>query len=323
MVGCTAVDRFTCAAGVCQLAACASSQCTGFTHGCGTSGNAVQLYAADDRIGSTRRTAGRWDIPASIWRLGLNGNARRGGVVFLFLLATVLGGCAVAGPVPQAASGKATPAAPGVQMTLVRKPTATVRPAHPPQAPILQEHRLLSWEWPAVIRVGDSDRVRLTLEMDQAGKVTPTAEVSGNPIGGQPVYVPDLYDTHNIVAEARLDLAGMVISPEGTIDEPLTRGQTITFYWSIRPSEAGNYEGTLWFFLNLVPKKGGDTIRQPIMAQRVNIEAQSIFGLSGNTVRIAGAAGSVVSAVLGFPFLENILALVWRRLQRKKLRPQS
>ncbi|MGA7605567.1 MAG: hypothetical protein WCA79_06555, partial [Anaerolineales bacterium] len=52
------------------------------------------------------------------------------------------------------------------------EPTESPRPAIP-------ESRRLTLEYPPSIRVGDSDVIRLTLELDTLGNVTPTAEVRG------------------------------------------------------------------------------------------------------------------------------------------------
>src|SRR5262245_9991713 len=50
--------------------------------------------------------------------------------------------------------------------------------------PAIPEMRQLTLEYPPRIRAGDSDVVRLTLEMDEAGNLTPTAVVEGNVVIG-------------------------------------------------------------------------------------------------------------------------------------------
>ena len=44
-----------------------------------------------------------------------------------------------------------------------------------PASPGIPERRLLVLEWPEKIRQGDSDIVRLTLQMDEQGQLTATA----------------------------------------------------------------------------------------------------------------------------------------------------
>jgi hypothetical protein len=157
------------------------------------------------------------------------------------------------------------------------------------------------------------------LEVDDRGNITPTAVVEGNVVTGEVVEIPNLYETHNVIAEARLDMAGMEVQPPGTISEPLTQGQSVTFYWSVRPEDAGKYEGTVWLHLRAVPRDGGEEIRIPVSVQFLEIEANSFFGIfSGGLARGVGAIGSVVGSVLGFPFFEDIVRLIFRKPRRKR-----
>ena len=74
--------------------------------------------------------------------------------------------------------------------------------------PALPERRRLTLEFPPRMRAGDLDLVRLTLEVDDLGNVTPTAQIGGNVITGDVVEIPNLYESHNIIAETRFDIAG-------------------------------------------------------------------------------------------------------------------
>jgi hypothetical protein len=184
--------------------------------------------------------------------------------------------------------------------------------------PAIPESRRLTLEFPPVIRTGDSARIRLQLEVDAQGNITPTAVVEGNVVTGEVVQIPNLYETHNAIAEARLDMAGMEVQPPGTISEPLSQGQSVTFYWSVRPSESGKYEGTVWLHLRFVPKGGGEESSIPISAQFIEIESKSFLGfLKGGTSRGIGALGSVVGSVLGFPFVDDFLKWLWGKIRRK------
>jgi hypothetical protein len=162
------------------------------------------------------------------------------------------------------------------------------------------------------------DIIRLTLEVDDLGNITPTAQAQGNVVVGETIEIPDLYETHNVTAEARLDLAGMQVQPADAIYEPLKRGQSATFYWSIRPQETGLYRGTVWLHLNFADKSTGEQSRVAVSAQIIEIEAVDFFGLSVNLARASGVAGSVVGGVLGFPFLEEILRFLFKRKSHKK-----
>jgi len=195
----------------------------------------------------------------------------------------------------------------------------TAQPNQPSAPPAILETRRLTLEFPPKMRAGvEGDIIRLTLEVDDLGNITPTAQAQGNIVVGETIEIPDLYETHNVTAEARLDLAGMQVQPADAIYEPLKRGQSATFYWSIRPQETGLYRGTVWLHLNFADKSTGEQSRVAVSAQIIEIEAVDFFGLSVNLARASGVAGSVVGGVLGFPFLEEILRFLFKRKSHKK-----
>lgn len=185
-------------------------------------------------------------------------------------------------------------------------PALTVQPAMP-------ERRRLTLEFPPRIRTGDSDLVRLTLEVDDLGNLTPTAEIGGSVVTGDVIEIPNVYETHHVAVEVRFDIAGLEVSPAGAVTQPLTPGTSATFYWSIRPQEAGNYRGTIWLHLLFVDKSSGEESRKPVSAQIVEIEAVNFLGFSGSFARVTGLVGSFVGTVLGFPFLEDILKFLFKR----------
>jgi hypothetical protein len=202
-------------------------------------------------------------------------------------------------------------------------PTATVVAAFPdtgegvPQPAILESRRL-TFEFPPEMRTGDSARIRLQLEVDDQGNLVPTAVVEGNVVTGEVVEIPNLYETHNVIAEARLDMAGMEVQPPGTISEALLPGKPVTFYWSVRPEDAGSYEGAAWLHLRFVPRNGGEEMRVPVSVQFLEIKATSFLGFfSGGTARGIGALGSVLGSVLGFPFVDDFVKRLWGKIRRK------
>ena len=228
------------------------------------------------------------------------------------------------GQLPSGVGGNPEPTQASVpQLPLMIEPSATAEVVPPPSipalsapAPAILESRRLTLEYPPKIRTGDSDVIRLTLEVDTLGNLTPTAEVQGNLVTGQTVQIPNLYDTHNVIAEARLDLAGPEVRPSEVISEPLLPGQSVTFYWSVRPTDSGTYRGTAWLHLRFIDKVTGEESEKAIAAQPVQIEATSLFGLTGNIARAAGGVGTVVGGVLGFPFIDDVLKWLWSRLRR-------
>jgi hypothetical protein len=238
--------------------------------------------------------------------------------VSLLVGLVVLGGCAViyllsaqnlTASAPPAAS-EPSPAA--LPTTLA--PGLTMQPALP-------ERRRLTVEFPARIRNGDSDIVRLTLEVDDLGNITPTAETGGNVVTGEIVEIPNLYESHQVIAEARFDLAGMEVRPGELVSEALSPGSSVTFRWSIRPRDAqgaGVYRGTIWLYLRFVDRQSGEESRRTVSAQIVEMKAVDLFGLSGDLARTTGVIGSIVGAIIGFPFFEDIVRFFLKRGNRQK-----
>ena len=110
----------------------------------------------------------------------------------------------------------------------------------------------------------------------------------------------------------------MEVQPPGMISEPLSPGQSVTFYWSVRPEESGKFEGTAWLHLRFVPKGGGEESRIPVSVQFLEIESRSLLGfLNGGTARGVGALGSIIGSVLGFPFADDFVKWLWGRIRRR------
>ncbi len=225
---------------------------------------------------------------------------------------------ALANVTPAAAPAEPTqaPAQTSVPVILLPSPTAAAEATARPPAPEIPESRRVTLEYPPRIRSGDSDIVRLTLEVDTLGNVTPTAETKGNVVTGQTVQIPNLYDTHDVIAEARLDLAGVDVRPGDEISSPLLPGQSVTFYWSVQPIGSGTFRGTAWLFLRFVDKVTKAESRRPLSAQPLEISTTDLLGISGGLARTAGGVGSIVGAVLGFPFADDILKWLWKRVRK-------
>lgn len=202
-------------------------------------------------------------------------------------------------------------------------PEFTATPEDPNQPdvtplPAIPEQRELTLEYPPKIRAGDSDVVRLTLEVKENGDITPTAVVQGNVVHGQKVEIPNLYNTHHVIVESRFDIAGLEVSPNGLSSQTLEPGQTVTFFWSVRPTEVGKYRGTVWLNLRFVDKVSGEESQKVVSAQPVEIEAVNLYGIPANVVRTFGGVGSVVGAVVGFPFFQDIVKYLWSKRRKKR-----
>lgn len=237
------------------------------------------------------------------------------GVLLVIVLLLPLVGCASP---PEAVSTLIVTASPTPERT--REP---LPPLSLPAAPAVPERRLLSLDYPAFVRMGDAERVYLTLQVDSQGNLTPTAHASGNIVQGEVVEIPNIYETHHLWAEARLDLAGMVVQPAEIVSETMFPGQTISFFWSIQPQAAGHYKGTVWLYLRFIPKEGGAESRRALSAQLLEIEATTFFGLQADIARWLGLAGTVLSAVIGFPFLKDIIQWLLSRQKNRQSQGNS
>ena len=224
--------------------------------------------------------------------------------IYVFLSQPLASSAPPQATAPEPGDTEATPF-PGVAPTSLA-PDITPQPALP-------ERRYLTLEFPPEIRAGDSDVIRLTLEADDLGNLTSTAEIGGNVVTGEVVEIPNLYESHHVIAEARFDIAGMEVRPAELISEPLAQGNSATFNWSIRPPEVGVYRSTIWLYLRFVDKQSNEESQKTISAQIVEIEAVNFLGLSGEFARATGVLGSIVGTILGFPFLEDILKLLLKR----------
>jgi hypothetical protein len=185
--------------------------------------------------------------------------------------------------------------------------------------PALPERRRLTLEFPPEIRTGDAEVVRLTLALDDLGNLTPTAPFGGDAAGGEIVAIPDLYESHHVIAEARFDLAGVEIRPSDLVSEPLSPRNSVTFLWNIRPEAGGLYRGTIWLYLRFVDKQSGEETRKTVSAQIVEIEAVNLLGFSGELARTTGVIGSLVGTIVGFPLFEELVKLLLRRQNRRNM----
>jgi hypothetical protein len=225
-------------------------------------------------------------------------------VLLISILACAGSGSAPPDEAPSAGEAPiATAPLPVVNPTLV---AVTAQPAMP-------ERRFLTLEFPPQIKAGDSDIIRLTLEVDDQGNIVPTAEIEGNVVTGEVIEIPNLYETHHVIAEARFDIAGLEVRPTEVISEPIAQGQTAVFYWSVRPQDVGVYRGTIWLYMRFVDKSSGEESQKTVSAQTVEIEAVNFLGLSANLARSTGVVGSIVGTILGLPFFEDILKFLLKK----------
>ncbi|MCZ2126452.1 MAG: hypothetical protein LC099_01610 [Anaerolineales bacterium] len=186
-------------------------------------------------------------------------------------------------------------------------------------APALPEFRRLTLEYPPTIKLGSgSQLIILILEADAQGNLTPTATYGGNATRGEVVEIPNLYKTHKVTAEAYYEVAGLNVAPRGSTFQPLREGERLYFAWSVQPQEVGLYRGTVFLFLNFENRETGEKERKAISIQMIEIKVADLFGFSTNFVKNFGVSGSLLAVIVGFPFFEEAVKYLYRRLKPKK-----
>jgi hypothetical protein len=129
----------------------------------------------------------------------------------------------------------------------------------------------------------------------------------------------DVYKTHNLVAQARLELEGVPYSPTNDVYSALRPEQPSIMKWLIRPESSGTFKATIWLHLQFMPHP--DPFEEVFPSNRLlaapefEIETSSLLGLSGMIVRVIGG----VSTVLGLVFISEPYIVAWieTRISRK------
>lgn len=185
-------------------------------------------------------------------------------------------------------------------------------------APALLEYRRLTLEYPATIKAGSgSDVIILTLEVDEQGNITPTAQVGGNVVEGEVIPIPNLYETHNVTVEAIFQVANMEVNPADKTLQPLKEGRPVKFIWTVRADDVGTYEGVVQVFLNFVNRVTGEEDHIGISAQFIEIKVVDLFGFSSNFVKTSGVVGSVLGTIVGFPFFKDIAKYLFEKARTR------
>lgn len=175
--------------------------------------------------------------------------------------------------------------------------------------PAVPETRRLELAWPAMLRLSDPGRITLTMQIDQK-------DIHAGQTPGESTQSSG----YNLLVEADLEISGLQAVPAGEIAEPMQPGQSVSFYWSIRPDQAGIYPGMVWVHLRFVPAKGESSvgqkeeIRRVLTAQPVEIRTEQLMGLGGPQARALGISGIIVSSLVE---IGPIAARLWKRIREE------
>jgi hypothetical protein len=164
-------------------------------------------------------------------------------------------------------------------------------------AAILETRRLVL-ETPNFIRLEDQAEVNL-------GFIQHPVLNMGEEIEG----LSNLFDTHHVSVEARLEIGGLQVEPSGTLIRPLAAGQAASFTWFLWADQVQSYEGTAWFYLRFRSKDGSTSSSWPLAAQRVELSSYSLLGLSGSLARRLGGMGVLSGLLLLTDWLVRRLSL--------------
>jgi len=172
------------------------------------------------------------------------------------------------------------------------KPEAKIAmPAFSNLATLIEESRF-EVEIPSRVRLGDSAVFRIGLNLENSGGLA-----------------ADLIETHNILAQARFEIGGVQITPAGEISEPLRPGKKAAVFWSVRPTQVGEYRGVIWLHLRVIPISGGQERIIPLTAQFTKFQALTFLGMGGPAARIAGGIGVVLGALMIFA---DVFSRLWQ-----------
>jgi len=131
-------------------------------------------------------------------------------------------------------------------------------------------------EWPQSLRVGEEGVAGLTALRDATGE--PPAQS---------------------MLEARLEFAGLVIDPNGSIAQTAggNSDMPLEYRWLITAHQPGKVSGTLWIYL-VTQDAGGIEMRDALVARALDLEVSSIFGLPVLSLRWMGGVLIVISMVV-------------------------
>jgi hypothetical protein len=201
----------------------------------------------------------------------------------------------VVSPTKATAPGTAAPQADATATSFPVKPTASVQePLPTPQI----EARLVELEWPARLRMGESDIVRLSLIPSKDG-YTVEADFPEHSTDMEPVDVKR-QEGYELFAVARLDGVGFEIAPAGEQPQYLPPGETITWQWSLQPQSIGQQRLAVVLLLRWTPTPGSLYLpRESVVFSRgLEIQIDSFLGLTRGQAMTGGLVGLLVGSGL-------------------------
>ncbi len=173
--------------------------------------------------------------------------------------------------------------------------------------PSILESQQLSLQWPSSMRIGDVEKITLVFKPELNDSASPDAVAEFS----------NVYDSYNLMAEGRFEVAGTRVDPANPTRESMPSGQALKFKWQVIIDKAGSYPGNVWLSLRFLPVDGSQASQQPIFVQEVDIRATSLFGISGPLARLLGGVGIFFSVLVSFDIMIDFVRNLRRKITTK------
>ncbi len=164
------------------------------------------------------------------------------------------------------------------------------------------EARLVELEWPAHLRLGDSDVVRLALLPSVDGYQV-VADFPEHRTDSRPVQVERIAG-YDLWAVARLDAVGFQVSPQGEQVRTLPQNEPVTWVWTLRPQAPGQQRLSVALLVRWVPapgaepSTGGSPRQAEVYSRGLDVVVPSFFGLSRGQAMTGGFLGLLLGGGL-------------------------
>lgn len=152
----------------------------------------------------------------------------------------------------------------------------------------LMEMRQVLLEWPSSMRIGEKEEITLTFQPVDTGAPSPKQQQESS----------NIYQNYNIMAEARFEVAGIMVSPPNPTRESMPAGQTVKYKWQISTDHTGFYDGTVWLSLRFLPLDGSQASQVPIFIHEIRIHTSSLLGMNETMAYFAGGSGIILGVVI-------------------------
>jgi len=187
-------------------------------------------------------------------------------------------------------------------------PAATRLIPLPTLAPTtISEKRIIELEYPAQMRLGDSDIIRIALIPMKDG-FTVTTEFPDHQVVTDTVTIarPGGYD---LFAVARLDAIGFDLSPQAEQTQVVNPEDRVTWRWSLTPRSAGQQRLSISIKLQWRPQPNNlNPIRETtIYSKGLSVQVTSFFGLTTRQATMTGMIGLGIGFTFSLPLAAYLL----------------